>query len=380
MPVACANLWSSMPDINNMFPIQPPLIPAYFNFFKKQSLLSQGIHKSFFLSWEDALWHLLKIHSVEKNSKILVPEFFCGDVIENMKAHGLQQVTYLVDKYLQPNEEDFIKKLKKEKPDIIIVFHAVGITNQLLQNTNVWLKFIQKEAILIEDSVHRVIDPQKIIFITENHYIIDSLRKVVPIQGSWAYSQSKIPKIVVVTNLQTIWYRSQVFFWWILMQFCLIIVNYSKNKLVKKWGNTLAEIAMKLGYDVIGDHKLPSCGNFGMAWLSSKLDIEKIYVVKEKQALLYSRLLKSELKKPYLFPIPFGDSDNRHLRGFPLGIELKFADSFLQYIRKNNILVRFELNDSDWSKKQKIVYLPMGIHITKNNIERVCAIISRYTI
>ncbi len=368
-----------------MFPIQPPVLPAFFSFEKKQ--VSEPIpkfFKSFFLSWEDALWHLLEINKIKKNALILVPEFFCGDVIDNMQAHGLQYKTYAVDKFLRPNVTDFIQKLQEEKPTVVVIFHAVGITNPLLKNLEKWLNFLTRETILIEDCVHRVVDPKTIKFISSKHYIIDSLRKVVPVQGSWIYSQNKIAKVALKTNIQTSWYRFQVFFWWVLMQLFLIIVYYSKNEKIQKYGNKYAEFAMQQGYDVIGDHQLSACGIPGMEWLSSNLNYKKIYENKVQQVQLYNKLLEPIFEQKliqqdqFFFEVPFPESDYSQLRGFPLGIELEFAHQFLEYVRSQNLLLRFELDDSEWSKKQKIVYLPMGLHVTQKDIEWICEVITGY--
>ncbi len=364
-----------------MLPIQPPLIPAFFSKATTsvgEKNIGQKVNKQFYLSWEDALWQLLQVHKVAENSTVLVPEFFCGDVIDNMQAHGLTYKTYAVDRYLQPSESDFILKLKKYKPAVTIIFHAVGITNQLLKNSKNWLEFLPKNTILIEDCVHRVIDQENIRFITESHYIIDSLRKVVPLQGSWVYSTKPIPKVSTKTSFLTAWYKFKVFFLWLVMQLFLSIVYYTQNSTIQKYGNRAAEYMMKFGYDVIGDHKLPASGILGMAWLSSKIDIEKIYKKKIEQVDLYKKLLGLLFNSKYFFEIPFLEPDYSQLRGFPLGVNLETAEQFLEYVRSQNLLLRFELNDSVWSEKQKIIYLPMGLHVTKEDIEWVCKVIASY--
>jgi len=35
------------------------------------------------------------------------------------------------------------------------------------------------------------------------------------------------------------------------------------------------------------------------------------------------------------------------------------------------LLLDFELNDSKWSKKQKIIYLPLGPYLTKDNLSEI---------
>jgi len=54
-----------------------------------------------------------------------------------------------------------------------------------------WLKNVKPETILIEDSVHQLVNPEEIKFIKKNHFIIDSLRKVIPLQGSNLFGNIK---------------------------------------------------------------------------------------------------------------------------------------------------------------------------------------------
>jgi len=357
-----------------MLPIQPPFIPL---FFKKNNTKNNSSYEKIFLSWEDALWQLLRNHQIPKDSVVLVPNFFCWDVVENMETHGLKHIVYEVDKYLQPNQIDFENKLKEFNPAIIIIFNAVGITNSLFKNIE-WLRHLHKEAILIEDCVHKIIDREKISFITKNHYLIDSLRKVVPIQGSRVFSQQKIVNPSFTSNLSTAWYRTRVFYWWIVMQLALVLVYVSNNNFIQRYGNRLAEYAMKTGYNIIGDHANPSSAPRIMGLLAKKINIDLIKKIKEKQTNLYSDLLKNVFTKEVFFKIPFSNSDKKELRGFPLGIELAKANLFLNHIRSKGVLVRFELDDSLWANKQKVVYLPMGPQVSEKDIEMVCDVIKSF--
>lgn len=362
-----------------MVPIQPPLIPLFFakGSRSKTRRTNNTLHQAFFLSWEDALWQLLKNHQVPEESVVLIPSFFCWDVVENMQAHGLRHVVYEVDAQLQPDQADFEKKLLEHSPTIVVIFHAVGITNPLIQNTT-WLKYLPKEAILIEDCVHRIIDDADIRFITKNHYLMDSLRKVAPIQGSRVFSQHHIPQPSLRDALSTFWYRNKILSWWIIMQLSLILAYVSKSSRVQKHGNMLAEYAMKAGYDIIGDHPNPSPAPRIMQFLAQKLNLEFIHKIKEQQVELYSDLLSATLESALLFKIPFADTDAKELRGFPVGIRLPQSDAFLAHLRSNGVLVRFELNDSPWAAKQKIVYLPMGPHMSTEDIERICGVVTGF--
>lgn len=359
-----------------MLPIQPPFIPLYFtNIFNKKNINNLNCHQTFFLSWEDALWQLLKNHKVPKGAKVLIPDYYCLDVVKNMEAHGLEYLTYEIKKDLQTNRDHFLFQLKKYKPAVIIVFHAVGIENSLLKNIK-WLDYLSEKTILIEDSVHRVIDPKQLKFVSKNHYIIDSLRKVVPIQASRVFSQQKVARSYFGNYFKTLFYRIRVLFWWTVMQFFLVTVYKTSSKTIQRYGNILAERAMEIGYEIIGDHLDSSPAPKVMQFLSRHLNIELLQSTKIMQAELYETQLADIYSRNGFFKIPFQNSDKKQLRGYPLGIELTIADKLLAHLRAANILLFFELNDSPWSTKQKIIYLPMGLHVSNKNIGHVAKTIT----
>lgn len=355
-----------------MPPVQPPFISAFFSWRKVKK--SSKTQQNFFLSFEDALWQIIRQQQISPNSVVLIPEFFCFDVVKNIEAHGLKCLTYQVDQYLRVVKDDFLAKLKKTQPTIVIVFHAVGISNSLMQNTD-WFQFLPAKSLLIEDCVHRLLEQSKIKILDQRHYLIDSLRKVAPLQGSRVFSQEKIKPPALADRLATLIYRSRVLFWWLIMQLALLWNYYSKNPK----GNQLATQAMEKGYDIIGDHKRPSPNFWLFNRLSQHLDYEKIEKCKQEQADLYSMHLKHILNKSAsLFQIPFTLADRSKLRGFPIGIKIAEAKKFLSFCQQNQLHLRLELNDSPWALKQKIVYLPMGPHVGNAEVEKICDLIRRH--
>ncbi|MCA9373228.1 hypothetical protein KC921_03990, partial [Candidatus Woesebacteria bacterium] len=296
-----------------MLPIQPPLIRSFFT--GKKTVVSPEFHEAFFLSWEDALWQLLRFHRIKSGSTVLVPSFFCWDVVENMRAHGLSPVIYEIDKFLQPNRADFEAKLRTKLPTVIVLFHAVGISNPLLQDTN-WLKMVPKNTIIIEDAVHRVIDPSQVTLIAPNHYLIDSLRKVSPLQGSRVFSQHLVPQPTMIDTLQTAGYRIKVLVWWLVMQIWLLLAYWAKQKTFQRFANRQAEIAMQRGYDLIGDHRLPSSAPRLFQALATRLNLDLIKQTNQRQAKLYHQLLENLWTKPGIIKIPMKQADWQELRGF----------------------------------------------------------------
>ncbi len=358
-----------------MLTIQPPFIRDYF------TLKNNATHKTFsrfYLSWEDALWHLLTIYNVAPGSTILVPEFYCGNVEDHMSEHDLIIATYPVDKYLYTDTQSFIKKLKQEKPAIVVVFHPVGIYNSLMDDSAKWREYLGHDTILIEDCVHKIVEHTKISFLSDRHFLIDSLRKVVPIQGSRMYSRVELPRIPTWQSPLTLPYRLLVIAYWAIMQIYLLLAYYSKSELQGQKYNLRAERAMIVGYKVIGSRKMASPGIWIMERLSQRISATRIEASKKSQAKMYLEGVRALVKSELFWTAKIKLADYSQLRGFPLIIDLSVADEFLKHLRDRGVLVRFELDDSAWSKKQKIVYLPMGIHLNKKDINKVLKTVISY--
>jgi hypothetical protein len=358
-----------------MLTIQPPIIRKYFTF---RTLVNprNTVYRSFYLSWEDALWHLLELYKVPVRAKVLVPEFFCGHVVENMQQHGLTVSYYPVDSLMRTRSDELASTIKKIKPDILIIFHPVGIHNQLINDSTDWFNHLDTDYLLIEDCVHMLVNTQKIGFLSEHHFLIDSLRKVVPIQGSNVHSSVLLPKVNMLTSILTLPYRLTVMTWWALMQINLIKAYLSKSSSAEMKYNLRAEQAMIKGYEVIGDNQLASPGMSLMRYLASHIAVDRIENIKQKQAELYLRGLANLLKQVHVWLPQMKAADYKNLRGFPVIMDIAIADQILLHLRSNGILVRFELNDSKWSQKQKIIYLPMGIYVSTVDIERIVSAVN----
>lgn len=360
-----------------MLTIQPPFIRDYFIRSTTQ-LLSKGVFRRFYLSWEDALWHLLITQKVSHGSKILVPEFYCFDVVKNMKLHSLNVLTYEVDEKLRVNKVDFVTKLTKLKPKVVVVFHAVGIYNPLMDEVKSWTSLLKENVILIEDSVHKIIVPSEIKFVHRNHYVIDSLRKVVPLQGSCVYSQHLIPTITSSEYLLTLPYQLRVMWWWMVMQLNLCRAYYAKSLAQATPFNLAAETAMMKGYDLIGTSQLASPGSWMVESLIGRIDSSKIAESKTNQAMMYHDGLKELMRSKKIWTPKIAHKDWGQLRGYPLILRLDAADRLLAFLRDEGIMLRFELNDSPWSKRQKIIFLPMGLHLSASEIELVITKLAKW--
>jgi hypothetical protein len=340
-----------------MVSTQPILSLKYFKF--KKNVLPENIKGLFYLSWEDALWDILSKKNIKHGSCILVPDFYCSDVEKNMKLHGCRLAFYKINNDLSADKESFVSQITKFKPQVIIIFHPVGIKSNLLENPK-WLVKTVGDSILIEDSVHRVVDPKDFKIFKKNHFIINSLRKVVPIQGSWLYGDRADLDFYEPPFYQSFGYRIRVNILWFLMVAAWTLKLF-----------TLAEKLMLIGYDLIGDSILPAKGSYIAKFLAVRLDSRKIEETKNEQVIYYEK----ELGKILPIKLSISDKDKRKMRGFPVVLSQKNAKNILNFLRGNGLLVRFELNDSGWSKKQKIIYLPLGIYMTRGQQTMVCNLV-----
>lgn len=329
---------------------------------KKQKLFPKNIARKLYLSWEDALWDLLEVKKVPHGSMILLPDFFCMDVVGNMKNHGLTCIFYPVDQSFRTKEAILLSHIRKYQPKIIVIFHAVGIENSLVTTEVKWLSSLSSDQILIEDSVHRVIDPTKVKILRENHFVIDSLQKVLPLPGSFIYGRHEDLDFKQRRSFRTFPYELSVLFWWFLMQIALELKIFN-----------FGEYAMLKVYDIIGDSTEPGqCLGF-VEFLHQYIDFEKIKIAKRKQGKIYQQVISSLVKNnpKRFFSISLGDTDCEELRGYPLGIFPSSKNDFLLKIRAKGLLLREELADSPWSKDKRVVYLPLGPCLSISDVQKI---------
>lgn len=358
-----------------MMSLKPIFLFKYLGF--KKNIVPKNIGRLFYLSWEDALWDILIKKKIKKGSTILVPEFFCGDVEENIKNHGYKVSYFSVDSRLTTSPKQLIDSIAKYSPEVIVILHSIGISNQLFIQ-NYWVKYLRPDTILIEDSVHKIVDPTEVEFIKSNHFIIDSLRKVIPLQGSVVYAQKNDLNFSEPSLFQSWKYGLDVIWWWMIMQIFWLLTHLTNGSSFSNWFIIKANQTMKTGYDLIGDSLLPARGFFIFNFLQQFLDFEKIKQIKRKQVELYEKEL-SNLPANIFQKVPYKNSDKGELIAYPLVLSLETANKTLEKIRLQGLLLNFELDDSQWSRKQKIIYLPLGPHLSDDHLKFVFQAINQLT-
>lgn len=340
-----------------MISTQPVFSLKYFQLRKNK--IPENINCLFYLSWEDALWDILIQKKVKKGSVILIPDFYCGDVEKNIKLHGYKIAYYKIKSNLKADKNSFLSSISKYKPEVVIIFHPVGIKSNLLDDPD-WLAQAVRDSILIEDAVHRALDVKDFMIIKKNHFVMDSLRKVVPIQGSRLYGRIEDLDFEAPVLTQSFIYSLRVNFLWFLMTMAWSL-NFQK----------IAEKLMIKSYRLIGDSILPARGHLTQKYFSDRLDISRIQKTKRQQAIYYEENLGGCLP----VKLEISDKNKRHLRGYPVILPSARAGKILRYLRDRGLMVRFELDDSPWAKKQKIFYLPLGVYIGGKQLKEVAALV-----
>lgn len=67
----------------------------------RKRYVPDGITRYTYHSFEDGLWDLLQHRGVARGAVILVPDFYCMDVISNIQNHGYTVVMYPLNKQFQ---------------------------------------------------------------------------------------------------------------------------------------------------------------------------------------------------------------------------------------------------------------------------------------
>lgn len=351
---------------------QPFLLP----FLRlKQYILPQGITRMHFLSFEDALWTLLASKNVPKNSVILVPDFYCMDVVENIKKHGYRTIFYPLDDHFQVSTKTLHTYINTHKPSVIIIFHACGITNKLFYDSD-FINNTCNKSILIEDSVQRLTNPPQVTILHSNHYLMDSLRKVSPLSGSFIYGKAES----FTFQPQSIWEE-----WQYVITTCVLYilfrVVFTVGVLIQS--TRLISFAhkkiLKAHDDLIGDSRYGYKGHWHDRFLHTYFDFSKIEKLKERQSTLYRKVLNI-LQDWYPIEIPV--TDYKLLHAYPVGIRMqnqKQISDIELFLERNNAPVWFKFSDSPWAKSRGVLFLPLGFHVTESEIRSLASLLSIYS-
>jgi hypothetical protein len=319
---------------------------------KKKTILPVGIKSYYYYSFEDGLWDLIANKFFEDaHLTFLIPNFYCMDVVENIKARGHKVVFYALDRDFQIAPKLFRTYVKKYSPDILIKFHACGITSKIgLPHT----------GLLIEDCVHRLVNPAEIKLTSDRHIIMDSLRKVSPLPGSRMFGTATALSFAQTRKSYGNVYVIKSLFYYFLFRLGLKIGYILNNPQIVK---QVHEIILKKHDDVIGDSLKPHPGMKIFLGLIDRINFKNIERVKERQVRLYIKYLNKLFQGEYFYQVKISEDDYKNLHVYPLGFKVKPSRKMEKAIQQAGITVWFKFPESPWSQDKGVLFLPLGFHI-----------------
>ena len=287
-----------------------------------------------------------------------MPNFYCLDVVKNIREHGYRVELYPLDNNFQIAPKRFMKLYRDMCPSVVILFAASGITSNLSENKAV-IKKMTEHSLIISDYVHRIIDPQQVTFLSRRHIVIDSIRKNTPLPGSFVYLTQDLAQELEAPSLRTIPYVLLVSLRYLYYRTLLSIAAHLHNTSLVTYADV---VALKAHDDLVGDSQL---GNAGLPWvphIHRHLNLKKIKRTKKSQVKTYLTLLNPLLSRIPGMEVPaIKESDLGELRALPLIATGKLAKKVERALTPLNVWAIFP--DSPWSLNKRVFFLPLGFHI-----------------
>lgn len=215
---------------------------------------------------------------------------------------------------------------------------------------------------IIEDSVHRLVNPIKINLLNDRHFIIDSLRKVSPLPGSRLFGRLDFPQ-----TRQTIFnlYFLQSIFYFLLFRFILVTGFITNSSRLTAWSH---EHLLKIHDDIVGDSLIPQPGLPVFEPFINHLDYAKVLRRKISQVKLYDQILAPLFRHKLFYRVSIPESDYGQLHVYPLGLTSVPTDKLITYLHAKGIPVWSKFPDSPWSQNQGVLFLPLGFHVSESEI------------
>lgn len=328
-----------------------------------------GMRRSYFLSFEDGLWVLLKKRKIPKGSCILIPDFYCVDVVDNIRSHGYMPIAYPLDDQFTISDHNLERHIRTHKPKVLIIFHACGITRISRKRIE---KFCASypDILFVEDAVHMLVNPQNMLLTHSNHYLMDSLRKVSPLPGSFLYQNTASPHIHPDTIRREWKYALSVHVTFIFFRAVFILGTLLHNAQIIRYAH---EKTLKIHDDIVGDSDGGYMGSAMIPHIHTFINFGKIQHLKYTQTTLYEKYMAGLLKKSplwYRFRIP--EKQKKDLHVYPIGLKKgNMSDIFSRiesYLHSQGVIVWFKFPESEWSKTRGVLFLPLGFHIKPKHI------------
>ena len=336
------------------------------------------IRRYYYFSFEDGLWDFLEKErekgTIPLGSVILIPDFYCVDVINNITHHGYVCELYPLDSNFQISEKELVQKVKNTKARMLFIFHVCGITSTVLSES--LCRKLPEEVLIIEDAVNRLVNPSSIRLFDDRHIVMDSLRKVTPLPGSFMYGPPSLlnePQ----TNRWFTWYTLVATMYFIVFRlvFSLAILLYIPALVV--WAHS---VLLQLYDDLIGDSVQGHRGLPFIPFVFDHINFTKVTRMKTNQVRAYEEALIPFIQrhKDVLYKVTIDEEDYGKLRVYPLGLRRSPDEKLIEYLHEQDCLVWFGFPDAPWSQDHSVLQLPLGFHITQKDITHIVDSLEQY--
>lgn len=318
-----------------------------------------------FLSFEDALWNLLPRLGYPKGSKILVPSYYCVDVVNNMIAHGYNVAYYPLKNDLTYDLGEILKVVEEEECNIFVEFQVNGVRNNLLKDIE---RKLHPRIFIISDRVHSVMTAtEEFIPHNDRHMFLNSYRKVTPFPGSLAVFSRSIRKESVKQRYP--WgYLVKAFALWgfhvLLLRISYIFSSQSAMDKALK----ILTIHDNLIGDSVQSASLPRWTKFFYEFI----DQEKVSYAKRERIFIYESVLGDFLRKSPRFQLPANLSDSYDmLRGYPIITSYEDGLRLTKKLQKNKLSIIAQSPNSPWSAHQSLFLFPLSPSFTKKDVKDI---------
>jgi hypothetical protein len=335
--------------------------------FKTQSL-PLGMKSFYYHSFEDGLWDFLR-HKFPNSKKItiLVPTFYCSDVMDNMKLHGCDYIYYPVDKNFQITTSRFRTYLWLYRPDVVVIFNACGITSNLFLDPS-WLSDLPENSWVLQDNVHNLTAPENIKLLTDHHIVMDSLRKVSTFPGSRLFgSESALNFPQHKSSLFSKYFISSFLYYLMFRAVFIAGFIFSSPRMII-WAH---DYWLGKHDDIIGDSFTPQSGFSIFTPLINRINYQKISRLKISQMDVYETALQPIYKSKYFYHIDIPKNDFGNMHVYPLGFSGPPDMEFEKYLEDHGLPVWFKFTDTPWSENRGVIFLPLGFHMNERSIQYI---------
>ena len=321
-----------------------------------------------FISFEDALWNYLNRNPL-KNKAILVPDFFCTDVTSRLEERGFNIIWYSLNIDLTFSEEQFLSSFSSEniKASVGALFIYYPLGNRDGVPACSWFRAqLGDSVLLIEDCADCLLEPQQVLLLDENHIIIDSLRKILPMQGARLFSlRASVYQISPLSLFNSYFLKTGVLHF--LYSFIHIITEFFPLKLLLQWKWAL----FGMHSDSIGTNYQGIRKGLFSPYLLSCISIHKFKEKRQQVVTWYQENVSDiEIKTNFhIIPFPHNQGEARFIvLSGEKGSLLTIADQ----LEKKSVFVDIHFDDSPRAINTDYLLLPIQLTMTKKEVDFIC--------